>query len=154
MDCSERDLGLSFDYNYGSDVISQNALLASLEFHVENFDASDEEEDLKNLAGKEELIKKLMKSLEVEISSPECLIWEMAADSVSNSCWLQSDSAVSMSSSTSTVSDPYSLNLGNECRCSRHDEDDEGMFGFLQHGLVEIPDFHGSDIRDQDDILE
>ncbi|GLJ44592.1 hypothetical protein SUGI_0937220 [Cryptomeria japonica] len=147
-------LGLSSDHNLKTGIIHENEMLALMECHVENFDAFDEEEDLKGLVGKEELINKVMKSLEMEIASPKFLHLEEAAEAV-NSCCLQSDSAISMDTCSSSFSDPCQLNLITECRCHGEAQDGDPQLGFILsnemfHELFETSEFYGSEIEGMD----
>ncbi|GLJ44593.1 hypothetical protein SUGI_0937230 [Cryptomeria japonica] len=149
-------LGLDWDHNLKTDILPENEILALMECNVESFDAFDEEEDLKGLVGKEELITRVMKSLEMEIAaSPKFLHLEEAAEAM-NSCCLQSDSAISMGTCSSSFSDPCQLNLGTECRCN-HGEDENGdpQLGFMLsnemfHELFETSEFYGSEIEGMD----
>ncbi|GLJ44590.1 hypothetical protein SUGI_0937200 [Cryptomeria japonica] len=140
-------------------VPQKNRILAFLEHHVETFDAGDEEEDLKSLVGKEELINNVMKSLETEIMLPKCLM--LHATVATNSCCFQGDSAFSMSTSSSRISDPYDLNLGVDCTCYKQAKDDDGRLelGFLlsdglQDGLLETSGYYGSEAEGEEFIME
>eukprot|EP01018_Ginkgo_biloba_P017440 Gb_06460 [translate_table: standard] len=114
--------------SHGKRSRSDEEFLALLENDVEAFDAAQEEEDLR-LAGKEQLISRVMKSLEGEISNLNALPVPMMKSVFvgAPNCCLQSDSAVSMSTSASRLSDPKQLNIESKCRCiSVHETQHDG----------------------------
>lgn len=150
---NERKLCLSWDDYLKTEIIPENEMLTLMESHVESFDAFDEGEDMRCLVGEEELINNVMKSLEMEIRSP-MFLHDLEA---MNSCCLQSDSAISMGTCSSSVSDPYQLNFGSHCQCHGNAEDlSAPQLGLMcsnemLHELFETSEiFYGSEIEGMD----
>eukprot|EP01018_Ginkgo_biloba_P027133 Gb_33377 [translate_table: standard] len=146
------DLPQRISASTNTDVIGYSALLDS----VDGCD-HDEPEDEAFVVGREEMINRVMKSLERDIGldgvSTICSPRLISAEN----CYVQSDSAYSLTSSSSRLSDPEDLNMGSKCGCVESPKDELGYLLGASDEELGIPpsptcrEFEATDFSVRDD---